>query len=1065
IAAASLLQELARLCDWSALAEKADWLEKLGLHDQKVLPFTLLVLDDHPARNRVRSELYVSKERAHTELPPIERPALMPKRLRIGYFSADFFDHATMYLMARLLTVHDRDRFEIVAYSFGPDRGDARRRTVEGSVDLFRDVRERSDADIARMAREDRIDIAVDLKGHTAHARPGIFVNRAAPVQISFLGYPGTTGAPYIDYLVADTTVVPESARRHYSEEILYLPHSYQVNDNTRAISNRLFGRTECGLPEEGFVFCCFNACYKIGPAEFEIWMRLLARVDGSVLWLMKSNPSAEASLRKEAEARGLDGGRIVFAEFLEHADHLARLRLADLFLDTFTCNAHTTASDALWAGVPVVTKAGEGFAARVAASLLNALSLHDLITEDEAAYEALALRLAIDGAAQTELKARLAANREIAPLFDTDRFARNLEDGFKQAFQRCIDGRPPETFAVRDNGRDPTDSRMPNAGTKVESEPPQRPSLSDAVNDLVAQFSAGHFDLVVREATLLLKENPKSGALHTIIAASHAGLRNFDAAVDHYRAATAFAPQSPAAHFSLAKALIEKGALDSAAESLETVLALQPDHAEAHYAFGLVRQKQGGLDAACGHFERALGLKPDYAEAREQKLHLQARMADWSGRSADRPLVASLGTAGAVVSPFSMLAMEDAPERHRVRAERTCQALYGTIEPEPLPASPYPAERLNIGYFSADYRDHATMYLMAGLFRMHDRRHFKIHAYSYGPPVEDAMRRHVEGNVDVFRDVRSETDAAVAILAREDGLDIAVDLKGFTEGARLGIFARRAAPVQISFLGYPGTLGAPFIDYVVADPVVAPQAHLEHFSEAVISLPHCYQPNDDRRSISDRLMDRAAFGLPEDGFVFCCFNSSYKIGPDEFDIWMRLLSAVGGSVLWLLKSNRWAEANLRNEAKIRGVEPDRLVFAKRLPHDEHLARYRLADLFLDTFLYNAHTTGSDALWAGLPMVSKIGRGFAARVGASLLRATGLPDLVTESDDAYETLALELACNPERLAALRNRLERNRVGAPLFDTASFTRDLEEAFRRSHRIRAEGVSARPFRIGD
>ncbi|MBV1689549.1 hypothetical protein KRR38_18150 [Novosphingobium sp. G106] len=344
----------------------------------------------------------------------------------------------------------------------------------------------------------------------------------------------------------------------------------------------------------------------------------------------------------------------------------------------------------------------------------------------------------------------------------------------------------------------------------------------------------------------------------------------------------------------------------------------------------------------------------------------------------------------------------------------------------------------------------------MAGLLREHDRSRFEIHAFSYGPALDDAMRRKMIAHTDSFSDVRELADRDIEVLARGMNLDIAVDLKGYTQNGRTQIFARRLAPVQVSYLGYPGSCGADFIDYLVADRVVIPVEQESHYSEKLILLPGSYQPNDDRRAIAETTCARADHGLPEGAFVFCSFNQSYKISPREFAIWMRLLGRVEGSVLWLLKSNVWAEAALRKAAAEHGIAPQRLVFAGTLPHAEHLARHRHADLFLDTFNVNAHTTASDALWAGLPVITLAGRQFAARVAASLLHAIGLSDLVTETPKAYEALALDLATQSQKLADVKARLGANRLATPLFDTVGYTRKLEQGFTEAYRRHTEGL---------
>ena len=450
-ARAQRLAQLGELCDWDAIRAQADTIPVLGIKDDAVAPFSLLAFEDDPARHRMRSELAARRHFYRRPLPVIHRPKSYPDRLRVGYFSADFGDHAVMRLMKRLFEVHDRERFSVYAYSFGPDRNDAVRQRLRSSFDCFRDVRLMSDQEVAELARQDAIQIAVDLNGYTKGTRLGIFAYRAAPVQMSYLGYPGTTGAPFIDYLVADKIVIPPEQRQHYSERIIFLPNSYQVNDNTQEISDRAWTRQAAGLPEKGFVFCCMNSAYKISPSEFEIWMRLLHHIDGSVLWASKPNRWALERLVEQAKRRGIASQRIVFAEKLpDIRDHLARLGLADLFLDTFNFNAHTTASDALWAGLPVLTKLGKGFASRVAGSLLAAAGLPELMTLSPRAYEDLALGLARDPVKLYEIKAKLLSRRHIAPLFNTELFVRHIEDAYQQAYQCYYSESEPGDILVR---------------------------------------------------------------------------------------------------------------------------------------------------------------------------------------------------------------------------------------------------------------------------------------------------------------------------------------------------------------------------------------------------------------------------------------------------------------------------------------------------------------------------------------------------------------------------------------------------------------------------------------
>jgi predicted O-linked N-acetylglucosamine transferase (SPINDLY family) len=319
------------------------------------------------------------------------------------------------------------------------------------------------------------------------------------------------------------------------------------------------------------------------------------------------------------------------------------------------------------------------------------------------------------------------------------------------------------------------------------------------------------------------------------------------------------------------------------------------------------------------------------------------------------------------------------------------------------------------------------------------------LFAFSFGPDKQDGMRQRLTQSFDQFIDVRFNSDKEVAEFSRMLGIDIAVDLKGSTKDHRFGIFSYRAAPVQVSYIGYPGTMGADYIDYLIADKTVVPQEHQKHYSEKIIYLPDSYQVNDRKRVIADKTYTRQELGLPSEGFVFCCFNNNYKITPSVFDSWVRILKAVPNSVLWLFQDNPLAAINLRKEAKARGIDEARLVFAKSMPLDHHLARHSAADLFLDTLPYNAHTTASDALWAGLPLLTCMGESFASRVAASLLKAVGMPELIANTQEEYEATAIELAQNPDQLRALRQKLQSNRLSAPLFDTEKITRHIEQAY--------------------
>jgi len=623
-------------------------------------------------------------------------------------------------------------------------------------------------------------------------------------------------------------------------------------------------------------------------------------------------------------------------------------------------------------------------------------------------------------------------------------------------------------------------------------------PSYAEAHQNLgVALRMLRRHDEAIAQFKRALKLKPDYADAHNNLGIAFDELNQHDEAAACYRRALALKPNFADAHNNLGSVLKTQGRLNEAIQCYMQALKLNPGLAPAYNNLGLVLRLQRRTpeavecfiraftlnprfadahlnlgvayadlrrpEEAVQSFDRAIELQSDLALARAQRMHQRARLCDWTGLETDREFVTTLGVSGGVVPPFSMLSFDDHPMRQRIRAERFASTTY---PPRPRPPFPRPdarPERLRIGYFSGDYCNHAMMFLMAGLFEHHDKSRFSLTAFSYGPTADDAMRARVSRAFDVFHDVRLQSDESIAALAKGEGIDVAVDLSGYSERNRAGVFWHGAAPVQINYLGYPGTMGAPFYDYIVADKELIPGDARSAYTESVIYMPHTYQVNDSVRKISDRMFTRPEAGLPEQGFVFCSFNNTYKITPAEFDIWMRLLQRVDGSVLWLLASNARVEINLGIEAAKRGVDPARIIFAKPLPLSEHLARHRLADLFLDTFNYNAHTTASDALWAGLPIVTKLGRSFAARVAGSLLAALDMTALVTASEEEYEQLAFELAADPARLKDIRQRIHANGKTAPLFDTKLFTRHLETAYESAYQRFFDGEPAADFAI--
>jgi protein O-GlcNAc transferase len=533
--------------------------------------------------------------------------------------------------------------------------------------------------------------------------------------------------------------------------------------------------------------------------------------------------------------------------------------------------------------------------------------------------------------------------------------------------------------------------------------------------------------------------------------------------AVASYDRVLVIEPTNVAACVSRGDALLELGRPEQALASYDRVMALTPYHVNAAHNRGIALLDLNRHEAAAAAFRAVLKIAPEYPYAMGYRLHALLHCCEWKDYDRDVEQVLEGTRAGKpVAGPFNFLPISDS-----AADQLGCAKLFVAQE-FPAAAQPlwrgerYEHGRIRLAYLSGDFRNHATAYLMAGLFEAHDRTRFEISALSFGGDRDEMTARLVPA-FDRFVDVAGKSDQEVARLLRELEIDIAVDLHGFTRGGRAGIFAQRPAPVQVNYLGYPGTMGAPYMDYLIADRSVIPDDHQHWYSEKIVTMPDSYQVNDSRRRIAEQTPTRRGAGLPEGGFVFCCFNNSYKFSPALFDVWMRLLQGVAGSVLWLVEDNPAATRNLRREAGQRDVDPQRLIFAPRVRLEDHLARHRLADLFLDTHPCNAHTTASDALWAGLPVLTRLGESLAGRVAASLLAAVGLPELITRSWQEYEQLALKLATNEDLLRGLRARLAQGSRMQPLFDTERYCRHLESAYLTMWERSRRGEPAASFAV--
>lgn len=549
-------------------------------------------------------------------------------------------------------------------------------------------------------------------------------------------------------------------------------------------------------------------------------------------------------------------------------------------------------------------------------------------------------------------------------------------------------------------------------------------------------------------------------------LGAALTGLRRHEEAIASFHKALELQPDLADAHCNLGTVLFDIERYEEAGASFRKALELRPDFFEAHLSLANALGRLKHPEKAVATYRKALDLRPDSVEAFTGIADQKRKICDWRGFAETKKQLAVLAaSASDPVAPFVFLGFSDDPGEQFACARRYAESNVACPEPLPPVDAHETSGLIRVAYLSADFREHPVAHLTAELFEIHNRSRFELHAIYFGPDTNDPMHRRLLRAFDQFHVVRGKSDRGVAELIRELGIDIAVDLMGYTQHCRPRILGFRPAPVQASYLGYPGTMGVEFIDYILVDHFIVTDDQQRFFSEQLVRLPNCYMVNDTTLHITDKTPTRSDCGLPESGFVFCCFNNSNKLAPDVFDVWMRLLHQIPGSVLWLFGNTDVAQRNLRLEAQARGIDAARLVFARRADLPEHFARHRHADLFLDTLPYNAHTTASDALWAGLPVLTCAGRSFPARVAGSLLHAVGLPELVTHSLEEYEALALRLARNPQLLESYRQRLAENRQTSPLFDCPRFTRNLETAYQTMVDRWKEGREPAPFAVAD
>ena len=565
-------------------------------------------------------------------------------------------------------------------------------------------------------------------------------------------------------------------------------------------------------------------------------------------------------------------------------------------------------------------------------------------------------------------------------------------------------------------------------------------------------------FDAALASYDKAIEIKPDYAVAYSNRGITYRALKRFEEAVSSYERAIELKPDCAEAWGNRGAALNDLRRHDEALASYDCAIELKPDYAEAWGNRGAALNDLQRHEEALASYERAIELKPDGDFWLGDLVHTQMKSCDWTDlEQRCRILEERLHGGSKASPPFAILGLFDDPQ-----LQLQCAELYAKDKID-LTSLLGPIDRrtkknkIRVGYFSMDFREHPVAQLMAELIETHDRDKFEIYGFSFGVNTWTAMRRRLEGAFDKFFEVRPLSELSIARLAREHAIDIAIDLGGYTQDSRPAIFAHRAAPIQINYLGFPGTMGTKHHDYFIGDRVTVPVNHLEHFSEKVMFLPNSFQANPSSRPIGSKETSRASYGLPESGFVFCCFNNVWKVTPNVFKLWASILQKVKGSVLWLSIDSDKVRLRLKSALESLDVDADRLLFSPRVTRELYFDQYKFSDLFLDTLPYNAGTTASDALWMGTPLVTLAGESFSGRMAGSLLHAVGLPELITHTTEQYESLAIELANNPEKITSLKARLAENRATYPLFNTALFTRHIESAYQAAYERYHEGLA--------
>jgi predicted O-linked N-acetylglucosamine transferase (SPINDLY family) len=892
------------------------------------------------------------------------------RRLRIGYVSADFREHVDSFFLIPLLSNHDHEQYQIFCYA-NVSRPDATTQRLRGCADVWRSTVGLSDQQVAGLVRGDQIDVLVDLELHVGKNRLLMFARKPAPVQVAWLGYPGTTGLSTMDYRLTDPYLDPPGLfDTFYSEESIRLPETFWCYDPlTDVPAVNALPALETG----NVAFGCLNNFCKINDGCLKLWAKVLDKVQRSRLLLQAPRGQARETVIATFQMEGIGESQIEFIDRASRQQYLRLYHRIDLCLDPVPCNGHTTSLDAFWMGVPTVTLVSKKTAmGRAGYSQLCNLGLSELAAETPEQYVEIVARWANDLSRLEELRGSLRERMRQSPLMDGKRFARHMEQAYRQMWRRWCERR---------------------GSTEIKRSPPAKSSSNDA-------------EFCFKRGLELAQEG------------------KLDDSVASYRQALLIRPDSAGAHNNLGNVLMMQGALDEAVPTFQQALRLDPHHIEAHVNLGNARKEQGRLDEAIACYQAALRLKPDaYSIHSNVLLTMQYHPA---------------------YGPQAQF------EEYKRWNQQHAESLKTLIQPHAN--TPEPERRLRIGYVSPDFREHVDAFFLIPLLSNHDHAHYEVFCYA-DVQRPDTVTERLKGYADVWRNTIGLSHQHVADLVRSDQIDILVDLELHAANNRLLVFAIKPAPVQVAWLGYPGTTGLSTIDYRLTDPYLDPPGLFDAFySEESIRLPDtfwCYDPLSNEPAVN-------ALPALETGIVtFGCLNNFCKVNEGCLALWAQVLQNVPQSRLLLRAPRGQARDNVIATLQKKSIAKERIEFVETMPRPQYLATHDRIDLGIDPFPYNGHTTSLDAFWMGVPSLTLVGKSVVGRAGLSQLCNLDLRELAAQTPEEYVALATHWASNLDGLQKLRGSLRERMRQSPLMDGKRFARNVESAYRQMWRRWCDG----------